>query len=81
MKSVDLVNLLYSALEETINKGLSNDEITKKIFNEKDLQELENNYRLYGYIFGLNYIETIVGKLDNLSKEIEENKNKEDKEN
>lgn len=72
MKSVDLVNLLYSSLEETINKGLSNDEMAKNTFNEKDLQELENNYRLYGYIFGLNYIETICKKLDILNEEIKE---------
>lgn len=66
---INLIDLLYDVLQETVNQGLSDENIPKDMFDEKGAQEFENNYRLYGNLFGLNFISNVINKLNKLNKE------------
>lgn len=65
--SKDFLEILDDTLNETINNGLDEDAI--KDLNDKEIAEANNEYRLYGQLFGLNYIMNL---LKNLGIEIEE---------
>lgn len=55
----EMVKVLYELMQETVNEGIKKDETTK-IFSPEEFIDFENNYRLVGEIFGLNFIEKIV---------------------
>lgn len=65
--SKDFLETLDDTLNETINNGLDEDAI--KGLNDKEIAEANNEYRLYGQLFGLNYIMNL---LNNLGIETEE---------
>lgn len=64
----EFLKILDETLEETTNKGIDEEDI--KDLDKKEINKANNDYRLYGQIFGLNYIMNL---LDNLGiKESEE---------
>lgn len=65
--SKDFLEILDDTLSETVNNGLDEDAIED--LNDKEIAEANNEYRLYGQLFGLNYI---INLLKNLGIEIEE---------
>lgn len=69
--SADFTNLLLEVLNDTLDKGMPNLEEAKNLFDSKDVNEMRSNYRQYGNIFGLHFIE-------NLLKYFKENKPKEE---
>lgn len=69
--STDFTNLLLEVLNDTLDKGMPNLEEAKNLFDSKDVNEMRSNYRQYGTIFGLRFIE-------NLLKYFKENKPKEE---
>lgn len=68
--SKDFLETLDDTLNETINNGLDEDCI--KGLNDKEIAEANNEYRLYGQLFGLNYIMNL---LKNLGIKNEEKEN------
>ena len=69
--STDFTDLLLEVLNDTLDKGMPNLEEAKKLFNSEDVNEMRSNYRQYGQIFGLCFIENIL-------KYFKENKFKEE---
>lgn len=67
----EMVKILYELMQETVNEGIKKDETTK-IFSPEEFIDFENNYRLVGEIFGLNFIEKIVNNF--VLKEYKEEK-------
>lgn len=63
----NFLEILDDTLNETVNSGLDKDAI--KDLDNKEIAEVNNAYRLYGQIFGLNYI---INLLKNLGIEIKE---------
>lgn len=63
----NFLEILDDTLNETVNSGLDKDAI--KDLDNKEIAEANNAYRLYGQIFGLNYI---INLLKNLGIEIKE---------
>lgn len=63
----NFLEILDDTLSETVNNGLDEDAI--EYLNDKEIAEANNEYRLYGQLFGLNYIMNL---LKNLGIEIKE---------
>lgn len=69
--SADFTDLLLEVLNNTLDEGMPNLEEAKTLFDNEDVNEMRSNYRQYGNIFGLRFIE-------NLLKYFKENKPKEE---
>ena len=73
----DVHRFLYDAMTETLNDGLTYDDNAKNEgITEQEFNDVLNEYRLYGNLFGLQLITKIMNKLDNL---VEDYRNKEEK--
>lgn len=66
---------LNDLIYELVNEGLPYDEDAENLFTREEFNEINQEYRMYGTLFGVRY----VNKLLSLIKE--EIENKEDKEN
>ena len=66
---------LYNLLNETLNESLPYDNDAQKQFTKEEFNELLNDYRLYGNLFGLLFITKIMDRLDSMVEEFKEKEN------
>lgn len=61
---------LYDIMTETLNDGLTYDDNAKNEgITEQEFNDVLNEYRLYGNLFGLNFITKLMNTLDEMIKE------------
>ena len=74
----NVTKLLNDLIYEVANEGLPYDEDAKKLFNTEEFYEFNSEFRMYGTLFGVIYVEKLLKSIDNMALE---KINKEDKEN
>ena len=74
----DFANLLDDVFVETLEEGLDSDNESEEklnMFSKRELAVFNTEYRLYGNVFGTRFIINLISKI---SKNNEDNENKED---
>lgn len=75
----NVIKLLNDLMYEVADQGLPYDEDAQKLFDKKEFYEFNGEFRTYGMLFGIKYIEKLVNFIDNLALD-KFKENKEDKE-
>lgn len=70
----DVIKFLYVTMNETLNEGLTYDGYAKKQFSQEEFNDILNDYRLYGILFGSSFINKIIDKLDYITNTKNEEK-------
>lgn len=60
----DVIKFLHVTMNETLNEGLTYDGYAEKQFSQEEFNDMLNDYRLYGNLFGSSFINKIIDKLD-----------------
>ena len=68
----DVIKFLHVTMTETLNEGLTYDEYAEKQFSKEEFNDMLNDYRLFGNLFGPLFINKIIDKLDYITNEKEE---------
>ena len=70
-----VVEYLNNLVYEIANDGITYDEDAQKAFPSKEeFYEFNQDFRMYGTLFGVMYINKLIEKLDELNKEMEAEK-------
>ena len=68
----DVIKFLHVTMTETLNEGLTYDEYAEKQFSKEEFNDMLNDYRIFGNLFGALFINKIIDKLDYITNEKEE---------
>ena len=60
----DVIKFLHVTMNETSNEGLTYDEYAEKQFSKEEFNDMLNDYRIFGNLFGALFINKIIDKLD-----------------
>ena len=56
----DVIKFLHIIMNETLNEGLTYDEYAEKQFSKEEFNDMLNDYRLFGNLFGALFINKIL---------------------
>lgn len=62
----DFITMMNKVLNETVNKGIKYDEAVKVMFTKEEFTELNNQYRIMGQLFGINFIENLLKEMNKI---------------
>lgn len=62
----DFITMMNKVLNETINKGIEYDEAAKVLFTKEEFTDLNNQYRIIGQLFGINFIENLLKEINKI---------------
>lgn len=62
----DFTTMLTRVLNKTINKGIEYDEAAKVLFTKEEFTDLNNQYRIIGQLFGINFIENLLKEINKI---------------
>ncbi len=64
-----LNNLMF----ETVNEGLPYDKTAEKCFSKEEFNAVNQDYRMFGTLFGMNYLSKLIDLVSDNNKEDKEN--------
>lgn len=67
-----VIKFLYTTMTETLNEGLPYDGDAEKQFSQEEFNDMVNDYRLFGNLFGSLFINKVIDKLDLITGQKEE---------
>ena len=72
MSSIELtrenvVKTLNDLMYEVANEGLPYDKDAEELFTKEEFYEFNNDFRMYGTLFGAMFIDKLIKKLDDIA--------------